>query len=201
MLSFFQLTTSQGGRLHRRKFLKREDIFQLTTSQGGRRNGMKNQNEQEVFQLTTSQGGRPYREAKEEGISDLSTHDLTRRSTRKRLPRRLPSRLSTHDLTRRSTRRLSPDGRHHGLSTHDLTRRSTTRQSISSALNVLFQLTTSQGGRQSEEGGNKYYLNLSTHDLTRRSTRLFIRVVCDHVLSTHDLTRRSTASPFLLFFS
>ena len=123
--------------------------------------------------------------------NDLSTHDLTRRST---ISMRLISQyshLSTHDLTRRSTRAMrlylmgeaTFNSRPHkevdwkvkldsylpGLSTHDLTRRST---------------------RDHHTGCSYRYL--STHDLTRRSTYENSSRRHGIYLSTHDLTRRST---------
>ena len=76
------------------------------------------------FQLTTSQGGRP-----------LSTN----------VPFRLPH-LSTHDLTRRSTYHFFGVFALHELSTHDLTRRSTV-PCVTLSHTLIFQLTTSQGGR------------------------------------------------------
>ena len=57
---------------------------------------------------------------------------------------------------------------------------------------VLFQLTTSRGGRRYWAVSVKVGIKISTHDLTRRST--LKRVVCGILkgISTHDLTRRST---------
>ena len=101
---------------------------------------------------------------------DLSTHDLTQRSTASRkqaghssasfqltTSRRgrpyaigitdVDSILSTHDLTQRSTRRFLDAEESQILSTHDLTQRSTAKQQ--SAKMPIF---------------------LSTHDLTQRST-------------------------------
>ena len=102
-------------------------------------------------------------------VDDLSTHDLTRRSTIDLLPFTGVGKLSTHDLTRRSTGSIPEPILIYILSTHDLTRRSTldktplrstllpsthvlTRRSkisahISNKLQSTFQLTTSHGGR------------------------------------------------------
>ena len=100
--------------------------------------------------------------------TDLSIHDLTRRSTWAADITRHPYNLSIHDLTRRSTvllacgagkeplsihaltRRSTPGHRHThlhaNLSIHDLTRRSTQTRPITKPCSV-FQFTTSQGGR------------------------------------------------------
>ena len=107
---------------------------------------------------------------KENIRAHLSTHDLTRRSTLKSLPKEEMQILSTHDLTRRSTIQCSPFRLLGLLSTHDLTRRSTvikrSQHSGSESFNSrphtevdsdrfniddynrIFQLTTSHGGRQ-----------------------------------------------------
>ena len=111
-------------------------------------------------------------------LFNLSTHDLTRRSTKKTGRFFKCVHLSTHDLTRRSTRNQRIRRRDYVLSTHDLTRRSTFPIDVFS-----------------------FFSNLSTHDLTRRSTKLMLRSRGYSVLSTHDLTRRSTLSGFQLSFS
>ena len=78
----------------------------------------------------------------------LSTHDLTRRSTRCGECGDRGKGLSTHDLTRRSTFFLSFfENTTIYLSTHDLTRRSTLLMAYM-AFKMVFQLTTSQGGRR-----------------------------------------------------
>ena len=76
--------------------------------------------------------------------------------------------ISTHDLTRRSTLTIGSCCLAEYISTHDLTRRSTLTPAIES-LSVIFQLTTSRGGRP-EVGIFDEYIDISTHDLTRRST-------------------------------
>ena len=148
---------------------------------------------------------RPYR--------NLSTHDLTQRSTkglvfypsgrffqlttsrRGRLvvlcctPACSP--LSTHDLTQRSTFISIIFGEVQNLSTHDLTQRSTVLWIFWHHLQI-FQLTTSRRGRQPlyiRIDGSSF---LSTHDLTQRSTVPRSSFSCKMVLSTHDLTQRST---------
>ena len=55
-----------------------------------------------TFQLTTSQGGDLEKfETSERKV--ISTHDLTRRSTKIAVKHTAPNSISTHDLTRRST--------------------------------------------------------------------------------------------------
>ena len=124
----------------------------------------------------------------------ISTHDLTRRSTREYRHREklLSFQLTTSQGGRRFVsffliRESYFNSRPHkevdfnrcdwwiwlGISTHDLTRRST-----------LFSdfISLSQ--------------SISTHDLTRRSTTLpFIGTMRLSSISTHDLTRRSTFIP------
>ena len=122
-----------------------------------------------IFQLTTSQGGRRTLGGANAEHRNISTHDLTRRSTKEgnnvmdgpvfQLTTSQGGRLrfqfrfqnlqdiSTHDLTRRSTLPdsliLSPTF----ISTHDLTRRSTAVRKLLDLNLTIFQLTTSQGGR------------------------------------------------------
>ena len=55
--------------------------FQLTTSQGGRPEIILKEDKMMLFQLTTSQGGRPCNSCYSSMVMDISTHDLTRRST------------------------------------------------------------------------------------------------------------------------
>ena len=137
--------------------------------------------------------------AKQQKVRELSTHDLTRRSTvswekyiswkwsfNSRPHKEVDFfrcsiskcfiKLSTHDLTRRSTIFCCRCFIWNCLSTHDLTRRSTVYSWCNFTKDVL-----------------------STHDLTRRSTRYNFWNWFVRNLSTHDLTRRSTSSDgFLL---
>ncbi len=57
------------------------EAFQLTTSRGGRRQVVVVVILPLIFQLTTSRGGRPVVGTAAMTSSDISTHDLTRRST------------------------------------------------------------------------------------------------------------------------
>ena len=66
--------------------------------------------------------------------------------------------LSTHDLTRRSTKGRPVSSYDEALSTHDLTRRSTILNCENGIL-TIFQLTTSHGGRQSVEGSERNHGN------------------------------------------
>ena len=100
----------------------------------------------------------------------ISTHDLARRSTKNpneqpQNQRNFNSRprkevdiewrkgtgntdISTHDLARRSTAWEFILCKRIGISTHDLARRSTCPSLRPRSSSILFQLTTSQGGRQ-----------------------------------------------------
>ena len=100
-------------------------IFQLTTSQGGRRFDALLLVVILVFQLTTSQGGRHFTGRQNNNYMDISTHDLTRRSTSRDSSLVGCRGISTHDLTRRSTETIVLGELHIAISTHDLTRRST----------------------------------------------------------------------------
>ena len=77
----FQLTTSRGGRQDLKPRDEAVTPFQLTTSRGGRRTTISSSSFASAFQLTTSRGGRRAIAAKEKNLTDISTHDLTRRST------------------------------------------------------------------------------------------------------------------------
>ena len=122
----------------------------------------------------------------------LSTHDLTRRSTSWKQSNNPMLCLSTHDLTRRSTviaetekpGFLSFNSRPH-------TEVDASRDFVRS-FSVVFQLTTSHGGRRLFRLLSILRYHLSTHDLTRRSTVRLPQETHPEVLSTHDLTRRST---------
>ena len=90
--------------------------------------------------------GNPYR------YLDISTHDLTRRSTAYEKVRSIVSNISTHDLTRRSTavfNTIIVDYFHFNSRPHE-------------EVDVQHCKLTQK------------YINISTHDLTRRSTR-FVR--------------------------
>ncbi len=82
------------------------------------------------------------------GHRDLSTHDLTQRSTSFQVCWIPAIHLSTHDLTQRSTRRQA---------------KRLPRE--------IFQLTTSRRGRPDQNPALFVSCCLSTHDLTQRSTR------------------------------
>ena len=108
--------------------------------------------------------GNPYR------YLDISTHDLTRRSTAYEKVRSIVSNISTHDLTRRSTQtiwvvRMSDN-------VFQLTTSRGGRRKISECLDLAakFQLTTSRGGRPPSSIPSSLIISISTHDLTRRST-------------------------------
>ena len=124
--------------------------------------------------------------------------------------------LSTHDLTRRSTRNHPRSCLADYLSTHDLTRRSTC-PTCGMYAGGFFQLTTSHGGRlfvYTDTEVIMYTFNSRPHtevDLTDNTfldERYVFQLTTSHGgrryyvieehaaqhLSTHDLTRRSTDS-------
>ena len=69
-------------------------------------------------------------------------------------------------------------------------------------VDVIFQLTTSRGGRRSFSCLSLLIKHISTHDLTRRSTVCSVICCINMSISTHDLTRRSTLhSVGFLFFN
>ena len=82
IMDVFQLTTSHGGRLIRLCSSSIRLAFQLTTSHGGRPSYWHIKYSDKAFQLTTSHGGRHFSRQRTEHRLVLSTHDLTRRSTR-----------------------------------------------------------------------------------------------------------------------
>ena len=100
----------------------------------------------------------------------ISTHDLTKRSTQKRLVSAVFRFISTHDLTRRSTTSTG------SMSDNSLFQLTTSRGGRRKILAVQSQLvlTTSQGGRRQDRGRDQGYQRISTHDLARRSTQFFL---------------------------
>ena len=103
---------------------------------------------EEVFQLTTSRRGR------QQAISRYYIRFL----------------ISTHDLTKRSTKRTAEIvlRRIFQLTTSRRGRRKKMRLIDADA---LFQLTTSRRGRRRWCWGENLYGKISTHDLTKRSTK------------------------------
>ena len=124
-----------------------------------------------IFQLTTSRGGRHFRHHRPSCPAIISTHDLTRRSTRVAFRKNWKIKsfnsrpheeidafyrclinvlvISTHDLARRSTTEFYDLGL--GSSTFQLTtsQGGRPRKAVPSLSFNGFQLTTSQGGRRS----------------------------------------------------
>ena len=124
-----------------------------------------------MFQLTTSRRGRHVDSFAAIYYREVSTHDLTKRSTAYNLLCAYLSSVSTHDLTKRSTLEsqrvpLSPMFQ---LTTSRRGRRSGTHSAM--AYHV-FQLTTSRRGRRFHRFFAAHPSNVSTHDLTKRSTSL-----------------------------
>ena len=126
-LYIFQLTTSRRGRPIWGNLYGLNNIFQLTTSRRGRPSStaswaatsryFNSRPHEEVdvyccaiwtnigiFQLTTSRRGRRIRRRRKLLYNRISTHDLTKRSTRLLPSCASTDPISTHDLTKRSTR-------------------------------------------------------------------------------------------------
>ena len=99
-----------------------------------------------IFQLTTSRGGRHYMPENEVATLHFNSRP--------------------HEEVDRHITRLTCL---HAISTHDLTRRSTFMIVFLDSL-IIFQLTTSRGGRRIVCFTGRKYVDISTHDLTRRST-------------------------------
>ena len=166
----FQLTTSQGGR---HILLNRNTLLRcISTHDLARRSTLK------LFHFLARNAyfnSRPRKEVdnlyKENGyLNYISTHDLARRSTLLYSICATCTFISTHDLARRSTDMLQPQARLNLISTHDLARRSTSSCPAAPMRLQLFQLTTSQGGRQNGNYIGAMLNGISTHDLARRST-------------------------------
>ena len=107
-------------------------------------------------------------------VSDLSTHDLTQRSTPEDPQERHHQYLSTHDLTQRSTQPVNTMLYLTFLSTHDLTQRSTTSRGHIQPNSEPFN---SRPHAEVDKRICRHWngILLSTHDLTQRSTTHGIR--------------------------
>ena len=172
----FQLTTSRGGRPLPQIETTTAFLFQLTTSRGGRRFCQSILGFCKLFQLTTSRGGRRKQNTHCRQYTNISTHDLTRRSTVSSSPTIKLADISTHDLTRRSTFNAQ---RFWEVMAFQLTTSRGGRRRLSRCtwFRGLFQLTTSRGGRPGTEVVAGETTAISTHDLTRRSTSIFTQKV------------------------
>ena len=142
--------------------------FQLTTSRRGRR--YRNTNIKRIKRYFNS---RPHEEVDSLGISEeygifISTHDLTKRSTKKWVISIRLSKISTHDLTKRSTRNMN-----FSISMH------------------IFQLTTSRRGRLSGRCGMDRWKYFNSRPHEEVDTSFLVLRKC-FLISTHDLTKRST---------
>ena len=125
-------------------------------------------------------------------MATISTHDLTKRSTRKNRFNIGSRGISTHDLTKRSTCRTTTSFTK--LLTFQLTTSRRGRQAVQQSFNktIIFQLTTSRRGRPLTNLLQSLNTTISTHDLTKRSTMACNLYNNDGYISTHDLTKRST---------
>ena len=215
-LLIFQLTTSRRGRHQKDIGWSAWVDFQLTTSRRGRRSCVVSANPVISFQLTTSRRGRRRWMEAVKITGKLSTHDLTKRSTRVcyLAIQHLVFQLTTSRRGRRSlygnyrrfrifqlttsrrgrrepVRRLIPIP---DLSTHDLTKRSTLRERDTVGCICSFN------SRPHEEvDAMKGLIDTGYTDFqlttSRRGRPVFTSLFHPHaVLSTHDLTKRSTRS-------
>ena len=210
----FQLTTSRRGRQESNRTGQESGTkFQLTTSRRGRRcprifhkwrGRYFNSRPHEEVDVRLYRiiifiryfNSRPHEEVDNNTASNclniiISTHDLTKRSTRFNNFVYQCRDISTHDLTKRSTNITSSSQSLIGISTHDLTKRSTALRLVT-ATAFTFQLTTSRRGRPIFPDWKNESFRISTHDLTKRSTYFWVHVVYLWNISTHDLTKRST---------
>ena len=175
-----------------------------------------------MFQLTTSRRGRRTIWFGTESFINVSTHDLTKRSTDILGSSLISIFVSTHDLTKRSTSSVLSSS---SLLMFQLTTSRRGRPSSLSCKNdsMSFQLTTSRG-RPLYSQYNPIAIYVSTHDLTKRSTFAVPTIPPNTVLfqlttsrrgrliplsshksihgvSTHDLTKRSTSEDISSFIS
>ena len=133
------------------------------------------------------------------GYGDISTHDLTKRSTSVALYTNVlfPFQLTTSRRGRRQKcRRVHSKIQKFQLTT---SRRGRPGTSPSSANSLLFQLTTSRRGRPTACYRSWYSSYISTHDLTKRSTLAVLPHAQMRWISTHDLTKRSTVYARAIF--
>ena len=138
LYQIFQLTTSRRGRpqkIHRNAIIS---IFQLTTSRRGRRNLLIPCCTSLSFQLTTSRRGRPPPGATSSQTANLSTHDLTQRSTKGYAGTGMGFCFQLTTSRRGRQRMESEKKKIHRLSTHDLTQRSTSTPPVMSVVSLSF---------------------------------------------------------------
>ena len=145
----FQLTTSRRGRLT--SFMsshKSKRSFQLTTSRRGRRFL-----ERTYFFKRNHFNSRPHEEvdlrllSEVEEMKTISTHDLTKRSTKLSMQSHNMLHISTHDLTKRSTNTHDvylKASNYFNSRPHEEVDKSPILKKLSW---TIFQLTTSRRGR------------------------------------------------------
>ena len=100
----------------------------------------------------------------------ISTHDLTKRSTRASSRKRRKMNISTHDLTKRSTWKGAHTELELDISTHDLTKRSTGCQIVNIQIAKYFNSRPHEEVDSSFAAEMEVKIRISTHDLTKRST-------------------------------
>ena len=189
----FQLTISRRGRrlLLTNQFRCR-NYFNSRPHKEIDQSGVQEKLENQVFQLTTSQGGRRYCSKVRKKPNGISTHDLARRSTniqiclsynKKHFNSRPRKEVDNHSLFLmplqmhfNSRPRKEVDAGDAASDATDKLFQLTTSQGGRQSLTIpdafadAFQLTTSQGGRRMRQQVSLNYIAISTHDLARRST-------------------------------
>ena len=166
------------------------ETFQLTTSRRGRLCYLQARTTKRYF------NSRPHEEvdvstAGDESYGNISTHDLTKRSTM--LSSSEDNKAVFQLTTSRRGRLYLWDGVRGNV--HFNSRPHEEVDQLKEPFpqeDQLFQLTTSRRGRLEglRNSFNSWFI--STHDLTKRSTRRCRSKIWFDIISTHDLTKRST---------
>ena len=137
--------------------------FQLTTSRRGRRQKCRRVHSKiQKFQLTTSRRGRPYTPGQYLPFTSISTHDLTKRSTRSADAR---SPIRTFQLT--------------------TSRRGRQEKQYAPEEAWIFQLTTSRRGRRRQQNTR----TARRHFNSRPHEEVDISVICRYSQAIHFNSR------------
>ena len=133
-------------------------------------------------------------------VADIDSVDETFQLTTSRRGRRhwynhsgIRLNISTHDLTKRSTgmpEQVLDCSKHFNSRPHEEV---DSNSQYLCVLTYIFQLTTSRRGRLELTVFMCTYIHISTHDLTKRSTCGRVCQEKHTEISTHDLTKRSTS--------
>ena len=126
-------------------------LFQLTTSRRGRLARLHNDNKASIFQLTTSRRGRPSKKITSVICTNISTHDLTKRSTCIGVDNE-SAELFQLTTSRRGRRNKPLSFQSHSLFQLTTSRRGRHPFSLTPSHSFAFQLTTSRRGRLMPQG-------------------------------------------------